>query len=270
MVNDLLCDPPTGGKIVVGDETETWIYVSINGLYWLINDRMSLGKELPTVDREVIFYEPRKIGELHGFSILKPEVHTDRKEEAVVIVSLGRSAYKPVTREQFLLALKKFHEKKISSVGKNSGNNSTSPNELRAKLQREKLLTPDQIEKMVAAAANAQSKMSGSLDKTVAIEQNEVAKIDVYLNNMSDADRGRQAIIRDPSAKLESLFVSDAQGQRLVTVNKSMFDPSLPRPAIQLITVYWSWDDHDPAKSDFIRQFKQNFDFEALKQMLLK
>jgi hypothetical protein len=35
-----------------------------------------------------------------------------------------------------------------------------------------------------------------------------------------------------------------------------------------LITVYWRWNDRDPAKSELIRQFKQNFDFQALAQML--
>jgi hypothetical protein len=56
----------------------------------------------------------------------------------------------------------------------------------------------------------------------------------------------------------------------LVTIDKSFFNPKLPRDVIQLITVDWSWKDKDVPKAEAIRQFKQNFDFEALKQMLGK
>jgi hypothetical protein len=82
-------------------------------------------------------------------------------------------------------------------------------------------------------------------------------------------ERETQAIVRDQGADPDKLFVTEARGgRRLVTIDRSFFDPALPREAIQLITVFWMWNDKDPAMAEFIRQFKQNFDFGTLKQML--
>ena len=54
------------------------------------------------------------------------------------------------------------------------------------------------------------------------------------------------------------------------TIDKSFFNPKLPRETIQFITVRWNWNDTNSPKAEAIRQFKQNFDFEALKQILAK
>lgn len=258
------------GKLLLGGETETWIYINFNGLYWLANDRMTLGKEFPTADRQLIFYEPRKIGDIRGHAIVQPKVHNDRKEEAMILTPDGRSPYRPISREEFLMVLKKFHQKRINSLAKTQSGNAVDPDELRAKLEREKILSPEQIEKMVQTAEAARQRSSGSLAAPIKLEEDEIARIDDYVSKMRASDRTRQAVVRDTSARPENLFVSDNQGERLVTFDKSIFDPSLPRDAIQMIVVYWSWDDKDPAKSEFIREFKQNFDLGTLETMLRK
>ncbi|MBZ5527110.1 MAG: hypothetical protein LAN71_04300 [Acidobacteriia bacterium] len=62
--------------------------------------------------------------------------------------------------------------------------------------------------------------------------------------------------------------MSEAEGGlRLVTVDHAYIDPALPRSSVQLITVYWRRED-SPARSEVIRQFKNNFDFAALQRML--
>lgn len=101
----------------------------------------------------------------------------------------------------------------------------------------------------------------------------DIAAINSMIGNMSPAERQSPAIVRDINASpgRAKLFVTEAEGGRhLVTIDKSFFNPKLPREAIQFITVHWSWNNQDIPKTEAIRQFKENFDFEALKQMLGK
>jgi hypothetical protein len=270
-----LCDaassgPKASGKIYLGGETQTWVYVNFNGLFWLINDRMSLGKGYPTADGEIIFYEPRKIGDLKGFTLLKPEIHTDRKEEAVIITASDRSPYKPVSREKFLAARVKFYQRDINKMQKILQVSTADIDKMKAKMASENLLKPQQQAQIVEASLAGQKQRETSFGHAIATDEDEIQKIRAYVDGMSPAERQTQAVVRDPSAALAKLFVSEARGQRLVTVDKGFFDPALPRQAIQMVTVYWSWDENDPPKAEMIRQFKQNFDFGALRQMIGK
>ncbi len=101
----------------------------------------------------------------------------------------------------------------------------------------------------------------------------DAAKLRSMIANMSPTEKQSPALVRDITASPSraKLFVTEAEGGRhLVTVDKSFFNPKLPRETIQFITVRWNWNDADIPKAEAIRQFKQNFDFEALKQMIGK
>ena len=108
---------------------------------------------------------------------------------------------------------------------------------------------------------------SGGMDQAI-------ASFDRVLTNMSPAERAEPALVRDISALPGGtrLFVTEAEGGRhLVTVDKSYFDPKLPRDKIQLITVHWHSSPNDPAdrpKVEMVEAFKRNFDFLALGEML--
>ncbi len=100
-----------------------------------------------------------------------------------------------------------------------------------------------------------------------------IASLNNAISNMSVADRQSPSIVRDLNATpgVIKLFATEAEGGRhLVTLDKSYFDPRLPRDAIQLITVHLSWIETDIPKVEAIKQFKEKFDFEALKAMLGK
>jgi hypothetical protein len=80
----------------------------------------------------------------------------------------------------------------------------------------------------------------------------------------------QQAVVRDPNQTPSrgKVFVTEAErGLRLVTIDRSYIDPTLPRTAVQLITVHWSHDE-SPVKNELIRQFESNFDFAALQRLL--
>jgi len=108
---------------------------------------------------------------------------------------------------------------------------------------------------------------------TAALFATEVAGLKSAIANMSPAEKDSPALVRDiiASPGRGKLFVPEAEGGRhLVTIDKSFFNPKLPRDAIQFMTVRWSWNEKDVPKAEAIRLFKQNFDFEALRDMIGK
>lgn len=99
----------------------------------------------------------------------------------------------------------------------------------------------------------------------------DITTLNSMIGNMSSAERQSAAIVRDITASPSRLFVPESAGGRhLVTIDKSFFNPKLPRETIQFITIHWHWNNQETPKVEAIRQFKQNFDFAALKQMLGK
>ena len=101
-----------------------------------------------------------------------------------------------------------------------------------------------------------------------------IAGLSRVLENMSPSERQAAALVRDLTTLPggSRLFVSEAEGGRhLVTVDKSYFNPNLPRAAIQLITVHWHSSPNDPGdrpKVEMLEAFKRNFDFLSLQEML--
>lgn len=188
--------------------------VYFNSLRDVLGERILL-----TTDGEEIFDYKKQLGSFKGFTTIEPMTRREEKHEAIIITSDNRLPYKPVTREQYLLARIK----------------------------------------------NYQS-MTGNF-------ANEIAGLTSAIGNMSPAEKQSPALVRDITASpgRSKLFVTEAEGGRhLVTIDKSFFNPKLPRDVIQFITVHWNWNDADIPKAEAIRQFKQNFDFAALKQMIGK
>ncbi len=214
-----------GGYICVGNDTYTVeargkiiLYGGYGHTTVRFNSLHHVLESVMKTDGDEIFGYKKQLAEFKGFTFIEPIERDEDKREAIIIIPGKNLPYKPVTREQYLLA-------RIKDYG-----------------------TAD----MFAA---------------------DVAKLKTMITNMSSAERQSPAIVRDitTSPGRAKLFVTEAEGGiHLVTIDKSFFNPKLPRDVIQLITVDWCWKDKDVPKAEAIRQFKQNFDFEALKQMIGK
>jgi hypothetical protein len=105
------------------------------------------------------------------------------------------------------------------------------------------------------------------------LSEDEKRNFTTAIENMSPAERQLQAIVRDHSALpgKGKVFTTEAEGgDRLVKIDRGFFDPKLPRSAIQFMVISLRWNEKDTAKSELIRQFKQNFDFDSLRLMLGK
>ena len=234
---DYYCIPQTSGnpnlrgKIELSGETGTWIYFYFNSLGWLTSNYL----HYRTVNGARI-YEIQERGEaLQGFTLLRHELNVGVPNEAIIITPGGRSPLKPLSREKYLLARQKFYQGEIS------------------KLQ-------------------TASPASGS---ELARHQHELDAITNLLNSLTPEERQGQAIIKDPNAmpgdRWAKVFVTEAEGGHpLVTVDAALFKPRQSAAAVTIITVYWRTDHHNAAESEAIRQFKGNFDFQALRQMLDK
>ncbi len=267
-------DDPERGQIVINSETSTVVRVYFNSLGSLSsNENRSLGKELTMVNGEIIYLSPRQTGELKGLSLLFiPDLDSCCRDEAIVITPDNRSPFKPVTREQFLQALENSHRRNIKKFQVKLQQSSTEDEKTIARMDSNNMLTAQQKADIKSGIAKRAMQLEKSVPQSIKIEEGEIANIESAIVRMSPTERQMQAVIVNQSDSLEKLFVSESEdgSSRLVTVDKSLFTPVLPRETIQFITVHWSWEPKDPAKAELIRQFKQNFDFEALRQMLGK
>jgi hypothetical protein len=203
------------GKVILsGGYGSTTIYFnSLRDVLESVQD----GRAFQTSDGDEIFEYKKQLGNFRGFTMINPRTR-DEGHEAIIITPDNRLPYKPVTREQYLLA-------RIKTYG------------------------------------------------TTELFAADAAKLKSMIANMSPTERQTPALVRDITASPSraKLFVSEEEGGRnLVTVDKSFFNPNFPRETIQFITVHWNWNEKDIPKAEAIRQFKQNFDFEALKQMIGK
>lgn len=191
-----------------------------------------LAKSSMTLDGQEIFQITKQLGKFKGFSMIQPDTRNDQFEEALIIAPDNRLPYKPVTRKQYVEARIKHVE---------------------ASLEKLKGLPPQ-----VAA-------------QTGKFYADEIAGLKAVIDGMSPPEQQMPAIVRNIGAGGLKIFATEAEGGRhLVTIDRSFFDPALPRDAIQFMTVYWSWSDKQPPKKEAILQFKNDFDFNALGQMLGK
>ena len=208
-------DPPApAGKILLGDETGSWIYIDFNTLGWLVNERASLGKEMQTPKGQTIFELPPESGQWHGHPVLSPALHGE-SSAAVILTPPGRFPFKPLSCGEFLQAREAVEEKYH--------------------------------------------------------DQAEVEALRKLGESMTAAELASQAVVREWSAGVRSgrIFAADTQhGERLVTVDHTYFDPSLPKTAVQAIVLYWRWEESDPVKRELNNEFMRNFDVGGLEKLL--
>jgi hypothetical protein len=222
--------PDIAGKVRLSDETGTWIYVYFNTLGWLVNEDVSLGNDMRTASGEKIFLLPRENGEWKGHRVFSPQIHGE-PSEAILLTPPGRFPFKPVSRDEFLQAREKVQQNHLD--------------EARAK---------------------------GGADSLVAKErERQLEEIRKFRASMTSVELQSQAVVRewsgDPSRG--RIFASDAEhGLRLVSIDQTYIDKSLPKSAVQLIVVYTRWNEDVPTKREMMRQFESHFDVAALERLL--
>jgi hypothetical protein len=96
------------------------------------------------------------------------------------------------------------------------------------------------------------------------------ARIAAALAAMSAEERQQRAVIRELSTMpgdRQPMFVSEEQGgYPLATLDKKVFEGG--RDSVRIVVVYWRWTAKDTNKTEMIRQFKERFNFKAVREML--
>ncbi|MFT3840691.1 MAG: hypothetical protein QM723_27120 [Myxococcaceae bacterium] len=96
----LYCDK--AGKLSAEDETGTWVYIELNTLYWLANERLQAF--FPTAGGATILKVPEHTEELHGVPVYKPHIVSGQPAEAVVFTRGGVPPYHLISRATYLEA----------------------------------------------------------------------------------------------------------------------------------------------------------------------
>lgn len=233
---DYFCVPITApdramaGKIRPSEETTTSIEFYFNTLGWLVNERVSLGKELKTTEGETIFLFPWENGTWKGQRLYARKLQ-GLSSEAVILTAPGVFPFKPVSREEFLRSREKVQQKYLD--------------EARAKLGPNAPATRQRERELAELVAYRMSMSRADLENQAVVRE----------WNGSPA-HGR-IFTADPSL-----------GQRLVTVDHKYIDPAKPLSAVQLIVIYWTMDVDNPPKMDAIRKFKENFNLDTLQKLM--
>jgi hypothetical protein len=222
------------------------------------------------------WWMPKKIGEWKGLALYQSS-GSPKENRVVLITRNNQLPYKPVTRLQFLQAMKE----KIEADKKTQ-----------LDFQKKRTVRSDaeeDIERQHGLEGALKNVPSNRIEQRKAdylrhyktdrqrIDEN-IQQTETYYNSMlnpltdelskeTGAELQRPAIV-DSGSNIFKGFTTDEKGGRmLVVVNTDYFKLNLPRYVPQLIVLYWSWDKAAPFQ-DFKKQLEENFPVEQLKAMI--
>jgi hypothetical protein len=270
-VPDVPTYPETRGKILPNSEKGVGINIFFNTLGWITNE--SVRKNLRAANGQGIYYLPHAVDKLNEMPVLSP-IFFRKNDELLVIAPYDANLFIILSREDYLLARKREIQIEIKKLQSEADKKLKEKNESLAKLEADKIYTAQQKQQFRAIYEKGYNDyVSSAMPKAVKYFEDLDKEFDRLLQEMPPAERASPAIIASPTTvpPKGKVFVTEQEGGRKIfTVNKDFFNPNLPRDAIQLISVYLFWDDKHPVETKFVKEFKEKFDFQALRQMLGK
>jgi hypothetical protein len=260
----------TGGRGTVRaeDETGTWVYINVNDLGWLWQER--LPTNFRTTNGATIYEVPATGPSFKGQTLYRPNVHPGQRTEAIILTLDGQSPYRPLTRERFLQSRERLIDQMSAEQQKTLVSQARFRDEGIAGVNA-RAWPEDRKARERQTYIKAYEQVAADTARGLARLQADRAAIERVIAAMSPEDRQAPAIVRDPNAAPDGgkLFVTEAEGgRRLATLDRRNFVDDRPRAAARLIVVYWRWEDTVPAAVAMIQEFKQNLDVEALKALL--
>ncbi len=265
-------------KLMLGDETGTWSFVYVNSFGWFMTHQYD--ELADKIDGSIAFLLPKKIGEWKGLPLYEPS-GSSQKNKAILITRDGQLPYKPVSRLQFLNAMKQKLEasKKIQLEVDNKMVERTEAEQAIAKQKGlENALfgaTANRIEDRKATYMK-RYRTDRQL-KEEKIQQTENYYDGLFkpynniLQNSNENELKEPAIVDGVSwTSLFKGFTSQDNGGRMVVfINNDYFNLKLPRYVPQFIALYWEWDKNSAAQN-FKKQLEENFPIDKLRAMIDK
>ncbi len=206
----------------------------------------------------------------------KPSGGGDRNK-VVLITRDNQLPYKPVTRFQFLQAMKDTIEAdKKTQLDFQRKRTVRSDAEEEAEKQRGlenaiKNAPQNRVEQRTADYLKHYKTAQQRKEETIQTYEEDyngrLKPVNDELNNESNNDLQQPAIVNSGYSSVFKGFSTDEKGGRMIVlVNTAYFNMQLPRYVPQFIALYWSWG---PAQK-FKKQFEENFPIDKLKEMIDK
>jgi hypothetical protein len=256
-------------KMLLSDETGTWIWVYVNTLGSLFRNQHV--ESTLQVNGMTIYSQPLRKGSWKGYDLYFPE-GPGGMASFVLLTHRDRLPWRSVTQREYLVAWRAY----VESLKQSSTINMTSmqaddrkeiehiqnnPN-LKPEIKEIQLKAIQKREAMYADNANGNAKLSQAFDDKVRL-------IDDYLAHTSEAALAQPAWI-SPRGKsgFDGSFSSEDRGGILqVVLDPDYFSRDIPGYVPQLILIQWTWDKVTPSLQ-FKKQFEENFPVDRLAAMV--
>ncbi len=262
-------------KLMLASETGTWAYVFVNDLHWFIEQVVDL-----KINEATAWYLPVKTGEWNGLTLYDAGSSTYKQHRAVLITHNYKPLFTPVTRLQYLQAIKqKWEDEKKSEIALNDKMKIRSEEEQLA--EKQKLMDgyvisfkPERKEKakenFLKNYKTDQQRKAEDLQNKEKRYADKIYSIGDVKNGFSKNELEEPAII-DPFQTFKEFTTEEKGGRRMVFINTDYFNLQLPRYVPQLMVLYWRTESNNNTPSQFFKQtFEANFPVEKLKAMLDK
>jgi hypothetical protein len=267
-------------KMMLSDETGTWVYVFVNSLAWLLSDQYD--QLSISVDGAKIYMRPSRKSSWKGHDCYQPSGH-GASENCILLTHGNRPPWKAVSQEQYLRAWRAY----LEDLKKKSGGHVAAQNQQDQKeieqIQNNNSLKPEQKKAVLDGIQKRQSLYAGNGDggtgtgtgsgasggKMDKYYDDKMRLVDDYLGHASQELLGQPAVI-GPNEKsgFEGHFSSEEKGGRmLVTIDPDYFSKQAPGYTPQVMVLYWRWG-NDAASQHFKKQFEDDFPVDRLSALL--
>jgi hypothetical protein len=266
---------PNLHKLMLGTETGTWAYIFINDLNKFLEKVADF-----KINANTAFFLPDKVGEWKGMSLYDVGSTTYKQDRAVLITRGSQLPYIPVTRLQYLIAIKqKLEDEKIIQIDLNNKMKirTDAEQELDKQTGMENALKYAPASRVEERKANYlknyktdQQRKEENLQR---LEKNYSVKlkaIDDLLKTFDNDELEKPAVI-DPFHDFKQFSTLEKGGRMMVLLNNNYFNMQLPRYMPQLMVLRWRSESNNNAPSQFFKkQFEANFPIDKLKLMIDK
>jgi len=264
-------------KLMLGSETGTWAYIFINDLHWFLSEV----KELK-IENTSLYLLPEKIGQWEGMSLYDGGSSQFKEHRAVLITRPGQLPYKPVSRLQYLLSLKK-------KIEEDKNVQLEIDRKLPVKTEMEEEKTKQEGLENIAKTNRAERVEQRKSDylknyktdkqrKEETIQRsenffNDRLKIVIEALNSGDQEDLQQLAIVDKNSIIffKGFSTEDEGGKMMALINADYFNLKLPRYAPQCMVLYWRSESNNKAPSQlFKKMFESNFPVDKLRHLIDK
>jgi hypothetical protein len=268
----LLCDK--NGKVSREGETGTQVVAHVNWLEDFMDPVDGNFDGLQLENKQKLYFMPYKVGELQGYPVYNP----NRPKESVLLVKGDRLPVRPVTRKEYLNALKREEEKNLADAEANLKKMQEVLKESLAEYDRMKFNSETEREKAKAGAKKDIENGAKHSASYISKHKNNIVQIEELLKSFNEDELNKQAIVHDVSVITtktniaEEFKKQELKGRPVVTHDFGYFDPELARHAVHFIQVCFKYETlvRLIAKPRMIKQVKEKLDLKAMHALLEK